>query len=177
MLTPVGSPKSIPKQKGGKPWKFHKLPKFVLITIKPTRKKNTIKAYRWIISKFCEQFGNAELIELSSDQVLNFLNSVTEGRKTQTRRIRFAHLSSFFNFIKNNFESEFQNPCDNAMLRKLFRAKVTVSWDIIDKDTVEEVIFRTTKIRNRLILELMARGGMRVSEVLKLRPKDIDEIA
>ena len=144
-----------------------------MITIKPTRKKNTTKAYRWIISRFCELFGNSELSELSSDQILNFLNSVTEGRKPQTRRIRFAHLSSFFNFIKNNFESEFQNPCDNAMLRKLFRAKVTVSWDIIEKDTVDEVIFRTTKIRNRLMLELMARGGMRIGEVLKLKPKDL----
>jgi site-specific recombinase XerD len=28
----------------------------------------------------------------------------------------------------------------------------------------------TTKIRNRLILELMARGGMRIGEVLKLTP-------
>ena len=29
--------------------------------------------------------------------------------------------------------------------------------------------------RNRLILELMARGGMRVGEVLKLTPEDIEE--
>ncbi len=33
---------------------------------------------------------------------------------------------------------------------------------------VDEIIFRTTKIRNRLILELMSRGGMRIGEVLKL---------
>jgi integrase len=36
-----------------------------------------------------------------------------------------------------------------------------------------EIIFRTTKIRNRLMLELMARGGMRIDEVLKLRLKDL----
>ena len=29
--------------------------------------------------------------------------------------------------------------------------------------------------RNRLILELMARGGMRIGEVLKLTPADIDD--
>jgi len=28
---------------------------------------------------------------------------------------------------------------------------------------VDEIIFRTTKPRNRLMLELMARGGMRIS--------------
>jgi len=40
---------------------------------------------------------------------------------------------------------------------------------------VDEIIFRTVKPRNRIILELMARGGMRVGEVLKLRPVDIQD--
>ena len=59
------------------------------------------------------------------------------------------------------------------MVRKLFRQRVTINWSIIDKETIDEIIFRTTKIRNRLILELMARGGMRIGEVLKLTPDDI----
>jgi len=40
---------------------------------------------------------------------------------------------------------------------------------------MDEIIFRTTKPRNRLILELMARGGMRIGEVLKLTPNDIED--
>ncbi len=59
------------------------------------------------------------------------------------------------------------------MLRKLFRPKAIVHWDIIEKETVDEIIFRTNNVRNRLMLELMARGGMRVGEVLKLTPNDI----
>ena len=59
------------------------------------------------------------------------------------------------------------------MLRKLFRPKTIVHWDVIEKDTVDEIIFRTNNVRNRLMLELMARGGMRVGEVLKLTPNDI----
>ena len=66
-----------------------------------------------------------------------------------------------------------KNPCDSPMLRKLFRAKTPPHWDFIEKETIDEIIFRTTKIRNRLILELMARGGMRVGEVLKLTHNDI----
>ncbi len=41
----------------------------------------------------------------------------------------------------------------------------------LEKEVVDEIIFRTTNPRNRLMLELMARGGMRVSEVLKLRKR------
>ena len=59
------------------------------------------------------------------------------------------------------------------MLRKLFRPKAVVNCDIIEKDTVDEIIFRTNNVRNRLILELLARGGMRVGEVLKLTPADV----
>jgi integrase/recombinase XerD len=38
---------------------------------------------------------------------------------------------------------------------------------------VDELILRTTNQRNRLMLELMAQGGIRISEVLKLTPSDI----
>ena len=61
------------------------------------------------------------------------------------------------------------------MLRKLFRPKAAFHWDMIEKETVDEIIFRTTNIRDRLILELMARGGMRIGEVLKLTPADIQD--
>ena len=97
----------------------------------------------------------------------------TEGRKPQTKRVRFSHLTAFFNFTRNNFDCDFKNPCDSQMLRKLFRPKAIVHWNIIEKDTVDEIIFRTDNVRNRLMLELMARDGMRVSEVLKLTPADI----
>jgi integrase len=56
----------------------------------------------------------------------------------------------------------------------MFRSTPVIHWDIIEKETVDEIIFRTTKTRNRLILELMARGGMRIGEVLKLTPNDIN---
>ena len=61
------------------------------------------------------------------------------------------------------------------MLRKLYRPKVTIQWDILEKEIVDEIIFRTTNTRNRLILELMARGGMRIREVLKLRARDVQD--
>jgi integrase len=138
-----------------------------------TRKKNTIRAYRWVINKFCNDFDGEDLSEISSEKILQFLNAITNGCKPQTKRVRFTHLSSFFNFLKNNLDLNFQNPCDLPMLRKLFRPKVTVSWNILGKETVDEIIFRTTNVRNRLILELMARGGMRIGEVLKLTPHDI----
>jgi len=133
----------------------------------------TVKSYSTIFNKFCLEFGERNLYELTSDEILSFLNRITENRKPQTKKTRYAHLSSFFNFIRNNIDENFRNPCDSPMMRKQFKAKTADHWDIIEKEKVDEVIFRTLKSRNRLLLELMARGGMRIGEVLKLTPNDI----
>ena len=53
------------------------------------------------------------------------------------------------------------------MLRELFRGSKEIQWTIFEKETIDEMIFKTTNVRNRLLLELTARGGMRVGEVLK----------
>ena len=142
---------------------------------KSNSKDNTLRAYEAIFSKFRQEFGGNNLSELASHEVLYFLNQVTEGRKPQTRRTRYSHLSAFFNFIRNNVDHSFQNPCDTPMMKKLFKAKPLAYWDIIEKESIDEIIFRTSKLRNRLILELMARGGMRIGEVLKLTPGDVNE--
>ena len=97
-------------------------------------KKITVRAYRWIINKFCADFGKEELAGLSSEKILEFFNIITDGCKPQTKRVRFSHLSSFFNFMKNNLDLNFENPCDSPMLRKLFRPTVTVRWNIIEKE-------------------------------------------
>ena len=48
-------------------------------------------------------------------------------------------------------------------------------WKILEKDIVDEIIFRTENPRSRLMLELMARDGMRVGEVLKITPNDVED--
>lgn len=44
---------------------------------------------------------------------------------------------------------------------------------ILDKETVDEMIFNARSSRDRLILELQARCGLRIGEVLKLRVSDL----
>ena len=149
--------------------------KFWMEYHKSNSKENSIRAYKLVLSKFCEEFGSENIEDVTTEKVLSFLNRITEGRKQQTKQTRYSELLAFFNFIKNNLDPELRNPCDTPMLKKLFRAKPSYHWNIIEKETVDEIIFRTSKPRNRLMLELMARGGMRISEVLKLTPSDIND--
>ena len=63
-------------------------------------KHNTVRAYDCTISKFNQDFAKLNLKEVSTDNILDFMTQITEGRKPQTKRIRFAHLAAFFNFIR-----------------------------------------------------------------------------
>ncbi len=92
-----------------------------------------------------------------------------------SRRYFEFYFSSFYNFIISTALPDLSNPCNMPVIKKIFRRPQFIQWKIIDKETVDEIIFRTMNIRNRIMLELMARGGMRIGEVLQLRPCDIQD--
>ena len=138
-------------------------------------KKNTLKNYEPLLPKFCDQFGDSDLESITQETILAFLTEFTEGNKQSTKRLRFSLLSAFFNFVRNSIDPNFINPCDTPILRKLFKEPKPTPWDILEKEIVDEMIFRTENPRDRLMLELMARAGMRVGEVLKLTPNDIED--
>jgi integrase/recombinase XerD len=163
------------KPKGGKAMKISDAAKLFLAYHTSHSKENSVRAYTLILTQLLEEFGGENLEAITTERMLSFLSRITEGKKPQTKRTRYSHVLAFFNFINNNLDPDFRNPCDTPMLKKLFRAKRTFHWDIIEKETIDEIIFRTSKPRNRLMLELMARGGMRISEVLKLTPSDIND--
>ena len=89
-------------------------------------KPNTIRAYEAILTKFGLIFGDKDLEEISSENILTFLGKITEGRKQQTKRTRYSHLAAFFNFIINNIDERVQNPCANQLLKKLYKANTLV---------------------------------------------------
>lgn len=138
-------------------------------------KKNTLRSYQAIIEPFCLDFGEREIGQVTPDEILSFLNYLTDGNKPNTKQVRFSQLSCFFNFVRNNIDYESGNPCDAPMIREIYSQKMITRWEIIEKETIDERIFRTTKNRNRLMLELMARGGMQIGEVLGLRSKDLQD--
>jgi integrase/recombinase XerD len=108
-------------------------------------KKNTIKAYQSILSKLTIQFGERDLGSLTPDEIFSCLTQINQGTKQATKRTRYSQLTSFFNFVIQNLDSNFRNPCDTPMLKKFYRSLGLTRWTILEKEVVDEVIFRTTK--------------------------------
>jgi integrase len=57
----------------------------------------------------------------------------------------------------------------------IFKDRKPPPWPIFEKELIDEIIFKTTNPRNRIMLEFMARGGMRIGEILKIRPIDVQD--
>ncbi len=133
-------------------------------------KTNTLKTYLKTVNRFIEDFGYIDIYSVNQLQLQDFLEKITHNKKKATKKTRYATISSFFNFIRSNLDNDFKNLCDTPFLKNQYKKTTSPDWEAFDKETIDEIIFKTSNIRNRLILELMARGGMRIGEVLKLTP-------
>ena len=74
--------------------------------------------------------------KVSSDDIMNFLVTVTEGHKSSTKKLKYSLLKTFFNFIKNSIDQNLQNPCDSTILQKTFKVTKSQPGTILDKDVV-----------------------------------------
>jgi integrase len=82
-------------------------------------------------------------------------------------------LKAFFNYVIEAAGLNIKNPCNAAALSKAFKNVHHRPRNIMDKETVDEIIFNSGSVRDRLILELQARCGLRIGEVLNLCAADV----
>ncbi|MBN1550215.1 site-specific integrase [bacterium] len=66
-----------------------------------------------------------------------------------------------------------KNPCNTPLLSKSFKAPKQPPHKILDRETVDEMIYDTKRQRDRLLLELQAKCGLRIGELLKIRVSDV----
>jgi integrase/recombinase XerD len=140
---------------------------------KGTVKKSTLKSYGKFLDQFMERFSACEVISISADQIGRFLEECTESLSRSTRHLRYAQIKAFFNYVIEVAGLNAKNPCTASELAKAYKNAAHRPRKILDKETVDEMIFNARSARDRLILELQARCGLRIGEVLKMRVSDL----
>jgi integrase/recombinase XerD len=138
-----------------------------------TVKKSTLKSYGKFLNHFRDRFLTSEVASVSTDQIGKFLEEATEGLSRSTRHLRYAQIKEFFNYVIEVTGLNAKNPCTAAVLAKAYKNVLHRLRKIFDKETVDEMISNASSIRDRLILELQARCGLRIGEVLNLRVSDL----
>ena len=58
-------------------------------------KKNTVRSYQSVIERFYQDFGDAEIGQVTPDGVLSFLNSFTNGMRRKNARVLKIGYSRF----------------------------------------------------------------------------------
>ena len=142
---------------------------------KNIHRKRTKDSYRYLLEHLEKYFTDSVIEGITPDQVYQFLEALTEHASKSTRRLRYAQLKAFFNFLINEKRHSMKNPCQDSIIVKAFKSPRMKQKDILSRESVDEIIYRSKKIRDRLMLELQARCGMRIGEVLNLRGNDITD--
>jgi integrase/recombinase XerD len=138
-------------------------------------RKRTAESYGSLLQHFESLYANRHLDSIKADEIYHFLEQMTGGSARSTRRLRYAQLKAFFNFIIEKCNPDLKNPCNAPLLSKTFRMPRAVPKTILEKEIIDEMIYDTKNQRNRLMLELLARCGLRIGELLNIRASDISE--
>lgn len=132
----------------------------------------TVRSYQPLLQRFEVQFGERPFDSIGADEIFQFLEAFTRNHSRSTRRLRYAQLKAFFNFLIDKCNLNMKNPCDAPLLSKAFKTPKQVSKKILDREIVEELIYNTQTLRDRLIMELQARCGLRIGETLRIKVSD-----
>lgn len=127
----------------------------------------TEKTYLLWFHKFGEYLGWPPPESLGDDQVKSFLSHLAVDRKVSASTQNLAFNAILF-FFRNVLEREVGPGLEALRARPERRLPVVLSKEEIDR------IFIHVKGRSRLILQLIYGCGLRLSEAVRLRVKDID---
>ncbi len=138
-------------------------------------RKRTIESYGPLLEKYEAAYAQKVLDTIGSDEIYHFLETATQRLSKSTRRLRYAQMKAFYNFIIDRCSLNMRNPCNTPLLRKSYRAPKQLPHKILEREIVDEMIYNTKRQRDRLILELQARCGLRIGELLKIKVSDISD--
>ena len=122
----------------------------------------TIKSYSYNIKRFLE-FIRKSGLNLNKDGVKSYLLSL--NLSVNSMRLQYASISFFFKEILNK-PYTFEEVPIKKRERKLPK--------VISKEKIKQMIESTDNIKHKLIIKLLYSTGLRLSELLNLKRKDID---
>jgi integrase len=62
-------------------------------------KARTVRSYQFLLKRVEAEFGERSFDSIGSDEIFQFLETLAEDHSKSTRRLRYAQLKAFFNFL------------------------------------------------------------------------------
>jgi hypothetical protein len=90
-------------------------------------KKNTMRAYRAVIERFIQEFGDGPVEQVPPEQILTFLNRLTEGNRPYTKRILYFDILIRYSATAWKAGSEVGSICELLAVGKEAKRTMTIS--------------------------------------------------
>jgi len=127
--------------------------------------KKTINAYIYHNEKFLN-FCKKEYKDIADEDIKNYLYFLTEKKNVSASTLNIAISALKFYYgeiLKKNFVYEIKRPKKDRKLPV-----------VLSQEEVSKILSSVENIKHKAILMLVYSSGLRVGEVVKLKPEDID---
>ncbi len=129
--------------------------------------ESTIKTYTGMIRLFLQEAGNRPVGEISNDYVVDYIyrNVVDKGYSFSYQNQMVSALKLFFRVVANS-------EIDIEAIRRPRPEHRLPS--VLSKEEVKQILTASFNMKHRTMLSLIYACGLRRSELLNLKPGDID---
>lgn len=127
----------------------------------------TLKNYRWCFIVFLEAFPNHKPSQINKTEVMQFLVNYLNRHHPSA-----SYYNQMINSIKFFYEEVLGRPRE---VYELPRAKKEFKLpSIFSAEEIKKILAVTNNVKHKAILCLAYAGGLRISEIVNLKIKDID---
>lgn len=130
---------------------------------------STIKTYSEALKSFLVFYRLKDINEIDNDDVIRYNSDYI-----MKNRLSSSYQNQIVNAIKLFFKTT-QNRV--IAIEKIHRPKRTrVLPNVLSKEEVLKIIDTTENLKHKTLLALIYSAGLRISEALSMKPKDIDSV-
>ncbi len=122
----------------------------------------TVRNYSFFAEKFLQD-ANKSIEQITQEDARKYLASMFENKSRNTIMLAAASLKFFFTEILKKEVGEIKMPKKENRLP-----------EVLSKEEVSKLLNSTETRKSRLILSLLYSSGLRVSELVHLKPSDIN---
>ncbi len=122
----------------------------------------TVRNYSFFVDKFLKQ-TNKSVEQLSQEDVRTYLAGMFDDKSKNTIMLAAAALKFFFVEILKKEVGEIKMPKKDKKLP-----------EVLTRDEVSKLLKSAETRKSRLIISLLYSSGLRVSELVNLKPQDIN---
>lgn len=142
-------------------------PEYILKLKELRYSENTIKTYRVLFEEFVNYYNALALEDIEEEKITDFLRYLVIERKVSS-----SYQNQAINAVKFYYERVLGGQRKIYLVDRPREEKILPT--VLNENEISELLKNTTNIKHRAILMLAYSAGLRLSELVNVKIKDID---